>query len=133
MGLILDSSVLVAAERQGQNSRQILSEIVRKIGDTEVAISVISCPRRGTRRQDRPKGKAPTVHSRIADCGSGPPVTVSIALRAGQIDGENQSKGLRIPLSDLLIGVTALEFGYDVATSNVRHFRLIPEITVLEL
>jgi predicted nucleic acid-binding protein len=61
------------------------------------------------------------------------PVTVSIALRAGQIDGENQSKGVRIPLSDLLIGVTALEFGYDVATSNLRHFRLIPEITVLEL
>jgi predicted nucleic acid-binding protein len=36
------------------------------------------------------------------------PVTVSIALRTGQIDGENQIHGLRIPLADLLIGVTAL-------------------------
>ncbi|HEX4137500.1 MAG TPA: PIN domain-containing protein [Bryobacteraceae bacterium] len=32
------------------------------------------------------------------------PVTVAIALRAGQIDGRSQAKGIRIPLSDLLIG-----------------------------
>lgn len=39
------------------------------------------------------------------------PVTVSIALRAGQIDGENAAQGVRLALSDLLIGVTALELG----------------------
>jgi predicted nucleic acid-binding protein len=61
------------------------------------------------------------------------PVTAAIALRAGYIDGENQSKGVRIPLSDLLIGVTALELGYNVATTNVRHFRLISELTVVQV
>ena len=40
------------------------------------------------------------------------PVTVPIALRAGQIDGQSQAKGVRIPLSDLLIGASALELGY---------------------
>jgi tRNA(fMet)-specific endonuclease VapC len=137
MGLILDSSVLVAAERQGQNSRQILSEIARKIGDTEVAISVISLIElaHGAARADRADRKARRQQfiQELLTAVPVHPVTVSIALRAGQIDGENQSKGVRIPLSDLLIGVTALEFGYDVATSNLRHFRLIPEITVLEL
>ena len=137
MGLILDSSVLVAAERQGQNSRQILNEIVRKIGDTEVAISVISLIElaHGAARADRAERKAKRQQfiQELLTAVPVHPVTVSIALRAGQIDGENQSKGVRIPLSDLLIGVTALEFGYDVATSNLRHFRLIPEITVLEL
>src|SRR4051812_14953886 len=54
------------------------------------------------------------------------PVDVPIALHAGQIDGENQSKGIRVPITDLLIGVTALELGYEVGTSNLRHFRLIP-------
>jgi tRNA(fMet)-specific endonuclease VapC len=61
------------------------------------------------------------------------PVTVAIALRAGRIDGESQARGVRIPLSDLLIGATALEIEYAVATHNVRHFRLIPNLAVKEL
>lgn len=42
MGLILDSSVLVAAERQRHNARQRLAPLARKIADTEVGISVIT-------------------------------------------------------------------------------------------
>jgi len=60
------------------------------------------------------------------------PVTPSLALAAGRIDGEAQSKGVRIPLPDLLIGVTALELGYSVLTSNRRHFSLIPGLTVAQ-
>ena len=37
------------------------------------------------------------------------PVTITVALRVGQIDGENQAKGVRLSLVDLLIGVTAFE------------------------
>jgi predicted nucleic acid-binding protein len=59
------------------------------------------------------------------------PVTVPIALRTGQIDGENQAKGIRLPLSDLLIGATALELGYSVATGNLRHFEMIPGLTLV--
>jgi len=61
------------------------------------------------------------------------PVTVRIALRAGQIDGQSQARGIRIPLSDLLIGVSALELGYGVGTANVRHFQLIPGLHVIPL
>jgi predicted nucleic acid-binding protein len=61
------------------------------------------------------------------------PVTVPIALRAGQIDGQSQAKGVRIPLSDLLIGASALELGYGVGTANVRHFQLIPGLNVIHL
>jgi tRNA(fMet)-specific endonuclease VapC len=61
------------------------------------------------------------------------PVTMAAALRAGRIDGESQANGIRIPFSDLLIGVTALEVGYAVATHNVRHFRLIPNLAVKPL
>lgn len=42
MGLILDSSVLVAAERQGQNARQMLVSIAVNITETEVGISVVT-------------------------------------------------------------------------------------------
>lgn len=61
------------------------------------------------------------------------PVTVAAALHAGRIDGEGQTRAVRIPLSDLLIGVTAMEIGYAVATHNVRHFRLIPNLAVRPL
>jgi len=42
MGLILDSSVLITAERQGQNARQMLTAISRTAGETEIAISVVT-------------------------------------------------------------------------------------------
>jgi predicted nucleic acid-binding protein len=60
-------------------------------------------------------------------------VTVPIALRAGQIDGQSQATGVRIPLSDLLIGTSAMELGYAVGTANFRHFRLIPGLIVVQL
>jgi predicted nucleic acid-binding protein len=49
------------------------------------------------------------------------------------MDGENQAKGIRLPLSDLLIGVTALELGYGVATGNLRHFGMISGLAVVRI
>jgi len=61
------------------------------------------------------------------------PVTVPVALRTGQLDGENQARGIRIPISDLLIGVTALELGYGVGTANLRHFQQVSGLSVVQL
>jgi predicted nucleic acid-binding protein len=61
------------------------------------------------------------------------PVTIAIALRAGQTDGHMQAAGKRIALADLLIGSTALELGYSVATANLRHFAMIPQLTIEQL
>jgi predicted nucleic acid-binding protein len=60
-------------------------------------------------------------------------VTIPIALRAGKIDGENTAQGIRLPLSDLLIGITALELGFRVATANVRHFQMIQGLGILSI
>jgi len=38
MGVVLDSSVLIAAERQGKNPRQVIEEIAAKLGDTEATL-----------------------------------------------------------------------------------------------
>jgi predicted nucleic acid-binding protein len=51
----------------------------------------------------------------------------------GRIDGENQAKGISLLLADLLIGVTALELSYSVATGNLRHFEQIPGLSVIRL
>ena len=61
------------------------------------------------------------------------PVTIEIALRAGQLDGHNQARGVKVPLADLLGGVTALELSYGVATANLRHFRQITGLSVNQL
>lgn len=59
------------------------------------------------------------------------PYTTTTALLAARIDGEQQARGVTIPLSDLLVGVTALELGFSVLTINVRHFHLIPGLEVI--
>ena len=137
MGLILDSSVLVASERQGKNAYQILTDIAREIGETEVGISVVTLIElaHGAARANTPERRAMRekfiqeliivlpVH----------PVTVSLALRTGQLDGENQARGTRIPLPDLLIGTTALELGFSVGTANLRHFQQVAGLTVVQL
>lgn len=137
MGLILDSSLLVAAERQGKNARQMLADIAREVGETEVALSVVTLLElaHGAARAGTPEPKAKRLQFTQELITALPihSVTAPVALRAGQIDGENQARGIRIPLSDLLVGVTALQLGFSVATANVRHFRLMPGLPVVRL
>jgi tRNA(fMet)-specific endonuclease VapC len=137
MGLILDSSVLVATERQGKNVRQALEAIARDIGNTEIAISAVTLIElaHGAARANTVERKikremfirelimAVPVH----------PVTIPIALRTGFLDGENRAHGTQIPLPDLLIAVTALELGYDVGTANLRHFKQVAGLRVLQM
>ena len=137
MGLILDSSVLIKAERQGQNARQMLTAISRTAGNTDIAISVVTLIElaHGAARADTAQRKAKRYQFIQELLMALPihPVTVPIALRVGQIYVENQAKGVRLPLADLLIGVTALDLGYSVATGNLRHFQLVPGLSVTQL
>jgi predicted nucleic acid-binding protein len=61
------------------------------------------------------------------------PVNTDLARMAGRIDAEQQVKGVRIAFQDLLIGVSALSLGYSIATQNIRHFSMIPGLTVKQL
>lgn len=136
MGLVLDSSVLVAAESQGQNAYQTIAAVSGEVGETEIALSVVTLIElaHGAARAGTPERRARRRQfiQELLNAMPIHPVATSTALRAGQIDGENQARGIRIPLSDLLIGVTALELGYRVATANLRHFRLIPGLSLLQ-
>lgn len=137
MGLILDSSVLIKVERQGQNARHVLTAISRIAGETEIALSVVTLIElaHGAARADTAdrKQKRQQFIQELVIALPIHPVTVPIALRVGQIDGENQARGVRLPLADLLIGGTALELDYGVATANLRHFQKIPGLTVVPL
>jgi predicted nucleic acid-binding protein len=134
---MLDSTAAVAAERQGKNARQLLETVASETGDEGIAVSVVTVlelahgiTRADTaERRDRRQRFLDELLTGVPI----QPVTVPIALRAGQIDGQSQARGVRIPLSDLLIGASALELGYAVGTANVRHFELIPGLKVIQL
>lgn len=61
------------------------------------------------------------------------PITTRTGWLIGQIEGQEASKGNVLPFSDLLIAVAAIEQGYAVLTSNVRHFAKIPQLPMLTL
>ena len=127
--------MLIAAERTGTSARLALSEIARRAAGEDVALSVVTLIElaHGAARADTPERKVlrrQFLHELTAALPEHP-VTVPVALRAGQIDGENAAKGVRLALSDLLIGVTALELGYRVATSNLRHFQMVPALEIV--
>ena len=137
MGLILDSSVLVAAERQGQNARQMLASVAQLVTETEIGISVVTLIElaHGAARANTPERKAKRQKfiEELQTAMPIHPVTVPLALRTGKIDGENQARGVQVALPDLLIGVTALELGYSVGTANLRDFQRVPGLTVVQL
>jgi predicted nucleic acid-binding protein len=137
VGLILDSSVLIAAERQGRNARQTLADIAVHAAGEDVAVSVITLVElaHGVTRANTPARMATRRQflNELISALPVHPITVSVALRAGQIDGEITAQGIRLALSDLLIGVTALELGYRVATANVRHFNRVPGLGIVSL
>lgn len=137
MGLILDSSVVIAAERRGHTVRQILEQIKAAHGEIDIGLSVVTIAElmHGAYRAKSDADK----RSRLAFidhlCSDVPvqPVTIEIARRVGRIEGEQASQGVVIAFEDLVIGVTALHLGFDVATLNVRHFQRIPGLKVVTL
>ncbi len=108
IGLVLDSSVLVAAERQKLTTPQA----IRKVRETAGNVTIVICPltvaelahgiyraetpeRSRMRRQflDELKAHVP-IH----------PITESTGEIVARIGAEQASKGIVLPLADLIIG-----------------------------
>ena len=134
MEVLLDSTVLIAAERAGKTPRQVIAEVAAGLDDTEATLSVITIIELAHGIERANSAERRVIRERFLDELlreiSVEPVTVPIAFRAGKIDGRLQEQGIRIAIGDLLIGSTALELGYAVATANVRHFETIPNLVV---
>jgi len=137
VGLILDSSVLIDAERNGQTVAAFLKQVLATTGDQEAALSSIALVElvHGIYRANTPQIRTQRetfIRELLADVPVYP-FTQPIAFLAGRIDGEQQSQGVKIPFQDLLIGATALHLGYALVTGNPRHFKMIPTLDVKQL
>ena len=135
MGLILDSTVVITAERQGHTVRQILEQIRTAYGEAEIGLSVVTVVEltHGVYRaklEERRQRRQAFVDELIRDVPVHP-VTVGTARLAGQIEGEQAEQGVSIAFEDLLIAATALQLGFGIVTANVRHFQVVPGLRVV--
>ena len=135
--MILDSSLLIAGERRGQHVWDILERVQASQGETQSALSVITVLEltHGIHRA-RSEADAQRRSGFVEELCQAVPVqavTLEIARLAGKIEGQQAARGIAIAVPDLLIGVTALHLGFAVATINVRHFQLIPGLSVVRL
>ena len=135
MGVILDASPVISAERAGQTASAFLTEVLERFGDQEIALSAVSYTElvHGTFRALTKTQQALSrrflheLQSQISVY----PYTHEVAEIAGEIDASQRIAGLPIPFADLLIGATALHLDYAILTANERHFRMIPNLQVL--
>ena len=137
MGVILDSSVLIAGERRRWSVQEILKRVRAAQGEIDCALSVVTVVElthgiyRAKTDADRDRRRAFSeelrrdimVHT----------VTIDIADLAGRVEGEQAAHGVSIAFEDLLIGATALHLGYAIATLNARDFQKIPGLSVAQI
>jgi tRNA(fMet)-specific endonuclease VapC len=135
MGLILDSSVIIDAERRGETVERLIERIVHSTGDQDAALSAVGLTEivHGIYRASTPQIRSRResfLNELLADL-TVYPYSKETAMLAGKLDGEQQGKGVVIPFADLLIGATALGLSFSVLTVNIRHFERIPGLSVV--
>ncbi len=137
MGLLIDSTVFIHAERHRQTPVDLVAEVIERWGDAELGISVMSAAElfHGCWRADTPARRASREEFVEAILAAVPvvPITLAISRVFGEMDARLSAAGQRIATSDLLIGATALLRGDEIVTGNMRHFDRIPGLTVHRL
>ena len=130
MAVLIDTSVLISAERQGHS----LNEAVAK---RDRAISVITASEllHGVHRA--PSGAARAQRAAFVEhllAAIDPlPITTAVARAQAEIWAELERTGNPIGAHDLWIAATALSHGMNVATTNARDFKRVPGLTVVPI
>jgi len=131
MGALIDSSVLIAAER----SKLGLDDLLRSHGDEEIAIASITASEllhgvhRAAKAPQRTRREA--FVENILAVVPVIPFDVLTARVHASLWAQLAAKGVNIGTHDLLIAATALAVGYDVATHDKRSFPKIPGLKLL--
>lgn len=137
LGLVLDSCVLIAAERRKATVLQIIENVQDCCGVVPVVISSVTVAElgHGIYRANTEEIR----HRRRAfldDLKAAVPIyafTASTAEIVARVGGEQAGKGINLPFADLMIAACALELGYSVGTNNLRDFERIPGLSLIAL
>lgn len=131
MGLILDSSALIAAERGGLR----LESLLRDMGNRPVGIAAVTASEllHGCHRATDAGVRARRFAFVEAILNLIPvlPFGLMEARRHAELWAELAARGALIGAHDLLIGATALARGYALITLNQRDFARVPGLELL--
>ena len=130
MGIIIDTSILIAVERQKINFNKwekYDSAYISSITITELLIGVY----RTNDATVRVKRSAFVEH--IINSISGIEFGAAEARIYAQILDDLYRKGITLGAHDLIIGATAIARAYPVLTLNVKDFERIPGLEVLSI
>lgn len=135
MGVILDSSILIAGERRKESLAAILERVEAACGKTTAALSAVTAVEltHGIYRAKEETGRLrrQAFVEEIFQTVAVYPLTLEVARLAGRIHAEQMGRGNSLDFPDLLIGATALHLAFDLVTHNLKHFRAIPGLKVM--
>ena len=137
LGVVLDSSVVITAERKSLPVPQLVEAIQTAYGDIELSLSPVTVAElvHGIYRAKTPEAsqRRREYIDELVKLVPLHPITLQTAYLVGQIEGQEAAKGNVLPFNDLLIAAAAIEQGYAVLTENLRHFEKIAGVQVLKL
>jgi len=130
MGIILDTSVLIQAERRESE----IYGLTKNREDENFGLSVITVAEllHGVHRADSAKRrlKRSAYVEKVIELFPIYMFEISIARIYAELWAELIRKGIQIGAHDLIIGATALSLGFSVATYNLRHFEMITGLKI---
>ncbi|MGB7063530.1 MAG: type II toxin-antitoxin system VapC family toxin [Syntrophobacteria bacterium] len=130
MGVILDTSVLIEAERRKAEIDKLTEDREEEI----FGISVITVAEllHGLHRADSTKRrlKRSAYVEKIIELFPIYAFETSIARIYAELWSDLSKKGIQIGAHDLIISSTALSLGFSVATRNMRHFERIEGLKI---
>jgi tRNA(fMet)-specific endonuclease VapC len=131
VALIIDSTVLIHVERQQLPLERLALEVGEELGLSVVTLSELLT---GAYRSDsaaRKEQRLAYVRS-VTKAFRTIPIDDAIAHTHARLWADLAARGTPIGERDLWIAATALTRGMGVLTHNVREFRRIPELTVIQ-
>ena len=137
LGLVLDSSDLISAERRRLTPEQAIETVRKTAGEIPVILCWLTIAEIGhgiyrahtPEIRDRRRAYLDELRATVPI----QPMTEATAEIVARVGGEQAARGVNLPVGDLIIGACALELGYAVGTSNVRDFARIPDLSIVHL
>jgi len=130
LAVLIDTSVLVNAERRGLS-------LERALGEEDRAISAITASEllHGVHRatDDGVRARRQAFVEHLISSIEPLPVTTSVARTHAEIWARLERRGEVIGAHDMWIAATAVSHGLAVATANAAEFGRVPGLTVVAL
>jgi len=128
VAVLIDTTVLINAERRGQALDDVIGEQERGISAI-TASELLHGVYRAKKGSVRARRSAFVEH--VISAMEPLPITTAIARAHAAVWAELEKQGNLIGAHDLWIAATALSHGMEVATANAKDFERVPGLTVV--